>query len=105
MRKMTETAESARWERIRFETGIIAALDKKESTFFSHSDPVMVEWFIQMVEERRGSATAFMITGPSTKITNLGALKIVLGARRLALYLLFVILFALASGLMVNLIV
>lgn len=51
-----------------------------------------------------GSAAAFMITGPATKITNLGAVKIVLGARRFTLYLLFVILFALLSGWLVNLI-
>lgn len=31
----------------------IAALDKKESAFFSHTDPNMVEWFVKMVEERR----------------------------------------------------
>lgn len=31
----------------------IAALDKKESSFFSHYDPAMVEWFVQMVEERK----------------------------------------------------
>lgn len=31
----------------------IAVLDKKESAFFSHYDPVMVEWFVQMVEERK----------------------------------------------------
>lgn len=31
----------------------IAALDKKESSFFSHSDPAMVEWFVKMVEERK----------------------------------------------------
>lgn len=30
----------------------IAALDKNESSFFSHSDPIMVEWFVKMVEER-----------------------------------------------------
>lgn len=29
----------------------IAALDKNESSFFSHSDPAMVEWFVKMVEE------------------------------------------------------
>lgn len=29
---------------------------------------------------------AFMITGPDTKITNLGAVKIVLGTKRFALY-------------------
>lgn len=32
---------------------LIAALDKKESSFFSHTDPNMVEWFVQMVEERK----------------------------------------------------
>lgn len=31
----------------------IAALEKKESSFFSHYDPAMVEWFVQMVEERK----------------------------------------------------
>lgn len=32
----------------------IAALDTKTSSFFSHQDPAMVEWFVKMVEERRG---------------------------------------------------
>lgn len=31
----------------------IAALDQAESSFFSHQDPNMVEWFVQMVEARR----------------------------------------------------
>lgn len=31
----------------------IAKLDKAESSFFSHQDPAMVEWFAQMVEERK----------------------------------------------------
>lgn len=31
----------------------IASLDKKQSSFFSHTDPGMVEWFVQMVEERK----------------------------------------------------
>lgn len=31
----------------------ITALDKKQSPFFSHSDPAMVEWFVRMVEERK----------------------------------------------------
>ena len=51
-----------------------------------------------------GSATAFMITGPATKITNLGALKAVLGIKNFILYWLFVIVFSLVSGLLVNLI-
>ena len=52
-----------------------------------------------------GSAASFMLTGPSTKITNLGALKIVLGLRRFLLYLIYVILFSLATGLVVNFVV
>lgn len=31
----------------------IAALDTKTSSFFSHQDPDMVEWFAKMVEERK----------------------------------------------------
>ena len=31
----------------------IAALDQKQSSFFSHYDPAMVEWFAHMVEERK----------------------------------------------------
>ena len=49
-----------------------------------------------------GSAAAFMITGPSTKITNLGALKIVLGIRRFLLYIGFVMLFSFLTGIIVN---
>lgn len=49
-----------------------------------------------------GSAAAFMLTGPSTKITNLGAVKIVLGIRRFLLYLAFVMAFSLLTGLVVN---
>lgn len=31
----------------------IKALDKAESSFFSHQDPAMVEWFVNMVAERK----------------------------------------------------
>lgn len=31
----------------------IASLDKKQSSFFSHTDPNMVEWFVKMVEQRK----------------------------------------------------
>lgn len=31
----------------------MATLDKKTSSFFSHTDPNMVEWFVKMVEERK----------------------------------------------------
>ena len=51
------------------------------------------------------SASAFMITGPATKITNLGALKIVLGGWKFVGYLAFVIIYSLLNGLIVDLIV
>lgn len=31
----------------------IASLDKNQSSFFAHTDPAMVEWFVKMVEERK----------------------------------------------------
>lgn len=52
-----------------------------------------------------GSAAAFKITEPATKITNLGALKIVLGVRRFALYIVFVMIFSLMTGILTNWIV
>ena len=63
--------------------------------------PLLRQWLAEGM--RLGSAAAFMITGPATKITNLGALKIVLGAKRFLLYLAFVMLFSLLTGLLVNL--
>ena len=52
-----------------------------------------------------GSAAAFMLTGPSTKITNLGALKIAMGMKRFLLYILFVISFSFLTGIIVNILV
>ena len=46
-----------------------------------------------------------MITGSATKITNLGALKIVLGIKRFVLYIAFVMAFSLITGLLTNLVV
>lgn len=51
-----------------------------------------------------GAAAAFMITGPATKITNLGAVKIVLGYKHFVFYLAYVFVFALVTGVVVNLI-
>lgn len=62
--------------------------------------PLLQQWLWEGM--RMGSAAAFMLTGPSTKITNLGAVKIVLGYRRFCLYLAFVMAFALLTGLVVN---
>ena len=64
--------------------------------------PLLREWLWEGMS--LGSAAAFMLTGPATKITNLGALKIVLGMRRFLLYFAFVMLFSLLTGLTVNLI-
>jgi 2,5-diketo-D-gluconate reductase A len=35
------------------EMNAIAQLDKAESSFFSHQDPKIIEWFVQMVEQRK----------------------------------------------------
>jgi len=65
--------------------------------------PLIIQWLADGMTA--GSAAAFMITGPATKITNLGALKIALGAKNFALYFVFVIIFSLLTGFIVNLIV
>lgn len=65
--------------------------------------PLLQAWLIDGMS--MGSAAAFMITGPSTKITNLGALKMVLGMRNFIIYLIFVMVFAFSTGLIVNLLV
>lgn len=63
--------------------------------------PLLIQWLSNGMS--MGSAAAFMITGPATKITNLGAVKIVLGTRRFLLYLGFVMAFSYITGLAVNL--
>ena len=63
--------------------------------------PLLQQWLASGMS--MGSATAFMVTGPATKITNLGALKIVLGIKHFIYYIAFVMLFALISGFAVNL--
>ncbi|MBD5549733.1 MAG: hypothetical protein HDQ96_00945 [Lachnospiraceae bacterium] len=62
--------------------------------------PLLQAWLYDGMS--MGSAAAFMITGPATKITNMGAVKIVLGIRRFILYIAYVILFSLLTGLVVN---
>ena len=64
--------------------------------------PLLQAWLMDGMS--LGSAAAFMITGPATKITNLGAVKIVLGMKRFVLYLLFVMVFSLVTGMAVNLV-
>lgn len=62
--------------------------------------PLLQAWLMDGMS--LGGAAAFMITGPATKITNLGAVKIVLGMKRFALYLGYVMVFSFLSGLVVN---
>ena len=65
--------------------------------------PLLQAWLMDGMS--MGSAVSFMITGPATKITNLGALKTVLGLKHFGLYLAFAAAFSLAAGLAVNWIV
>ena len=65
--------------------------------------PLLQQWLWEGMS--MGSAAAFMITGPATKITNLGALKIAMGWKRFALYILFVMTYSFVCGIVVNLIV
>ena len=65
--------------------------------------PLLQQWLLDGMS--MGSAAAFMITGPATKITNLGALKIAMGWKKFLLYIAFVMLFSFLSGLVVNLII
>ena len=64
--------------------------------------PLLQQWLYSGMSI--GSAASFMLTGPSTKITNLGALKIVLGIKNFLLYLAFIMVFSLICGFVVNLI-
>ncbi len=65
--------------------------------------PILRTWLASGMS--LGSAAAFMITGPATKITNLGALKVVLGMKHFLFYWIFILLYACLTGLLINLIV
>ena len=64
--------------------------------------PLLQQWLFEGMSV--GSAVSFMLTGPATKITNLGALKIVLGAEHFLMYLAFIMVFSFVTGLLVNII-
>lgn len=64
--------------------------------------PLLQAWLTDGMS--MGSAASFMITGPATKITNLGALKIALGMRNFIFYILYAILVSMLFGLVINLI-
>lgn len=65
--------------------------------------PLLQGWLAEGMS--LGSAAAFMITGPATKITNLGALKIATGWKRFALYIAFVLTASFLSGIAVNILI
>jgi len=65
--------------------------------------PLLQQWLAEGMS--LGSAAAFMITGPATKITNLGALKIAMGWKRFVLYIAFVMAISFLSGIAVNIFV
>ena len=62
--------------------------------------PLLIQWLASGMS--MGSAAAFMITGPATKITNLGVVKIVLGGKRFALYIAYVLAFSYITGVITN---
>lgn len=62
--------------------------------------PLLQGWLQQGMSF--GSAAAFMVTGPATKITNLSALKIVLGIKNFVLYFVFVLAFGFLTGLLID---
>jgi len=62
--------------------------------------PLLLSWMESGMS--LGSASAFMITGPAMKITNLGALKVVLKIRNFAIYIAFAVFFALLTGFLVD---
>lgn len=51
--RMVENLDVFDFELTSEEMAAIAALDTKTSSFFSHADPKMVQWFAQLVEERK----------------------------------------------------
>lgn len=62
--------------------------------------PLLQNWLLDGMSI--GSAASFMLTGPSTKITNLGALKIVLGLKHFLIYVAYVMSFSFVTGIVVN---
>ena len=49
-----------------------------------------------------GDAIAFMLAGPAVKINNLSAVKIILGAKNFFIYIVYSLMFAILSGLIIN---
>jgi len=64
--------------------------------------PLLLDWLNRGMS--MGAATTFMVIGPATKITNLGALKIIFNTGNFFLYLLFVAVISILTGIFVDLI-
>lgn len=62
--------------------------------------PLLQQWLDSGMS--MGAAATFMITGPATKITNVGALKIVMSLRHFVLYFVYIVLFSFVSGLLIE---
>jgi len=62
--------------------------------------PLIKAWLAEGMST--GSAIAFMITGPATKITNLSAVKAITTARGFVLYVCYNIAFAVAAGIIAD---
>jgi len=63
--------------------------------------PLLMSWMQSGMS--LGAAAAFMITGPAMKITNLGAVKIILGIKQFIVYITFSVIFALLTGFFIDL--
>jgi uncharacterized membrane protein YraQ (UPF0718 family) len=63
--------------------------------------PLLMEWLQRGMT--LGAAGAFMVSGSATKLTNLGALKIALGAKNFVIYILYVLIFSVVIGLLIDL--
>jgi uncharacterized membrane protein YraQ (UPF0718 family) len=62
--------------------------------------PLLLSWMQSGMS--LGAASVFMITGPAMKITNLGAVKVILGIKHFLFYILFAVSFALLTGLLIE---
>lgn len=51
--RMAENFDIFDFELTDDDMSVISSIDKGRSSFFSHTDPSMVEWFCKMVEERK----------------------------------------------------
>jgi uncharacterized membrane protein YraQ (UPF0718 family) len=64
--------------------------------------PLLQGWLVSGMS--MGAAASFMLAGPAIKITNVSALKIVLGGKHFIFYILFSIAFAFLSGVLIDII-